>query len=164
LSYDERISNPPPVMNAAVTPPPEAAGLDSATYNAFVADLELAGIDLVKIHGERTAAGVATQTRFDLMAIYMQDEGVIHYRYEVAAHFVDGHDIVLGNATASIQITVRTDHAASQASIEQFGGTSGALMAHPYLREAIASTAQRIGFPGVLLPVIKHQPTQPDKD
>jgi preprotein translocase subunit SecB len=37
-------------------------------------------------------------------------------------------------------------------------------MAHPYLREAIASTALRIGFPGVLLPLIKHQPDVADAD
>ncbi len=149
-------------MNIATPPSPEAVELNSATYNAFVADFELAGIELVKIHGERTVAGVATQTRFDLTASYMRDEAVIHYRYEVTAHFVDDHDTVLGNATASIQITIRTDVAVNEACIEQFGGTSGALMAHPYLREAIASTAQRIGFQGVLLPTIKHQPAEPE--
>ena len=144
------------------TTPSLAVGLDSATYNSFVADLELAGIELVKIYGERTAAGVSTQTRFDLTASYIQDEAVIHYRYEVTAHFVDDHDAVLGNAAASVQITVRTAIATTEACIEQFGGTSGALMAHPYLREAIASTAQRIGFQGVLLPTIKHQPAEPE--
>ncbi len=138
--------------------------LDSATYNAFVADLELAGIELVKINGERTAGGVATQTRFDLTATYMRGEGVIHYRYEAIAHLVDEHDTVLGNLAASIQVTVRSDIAVNEACILQFGGTSGALMAHPYLREVVASIAQRIGFPGVLLPMIKHQATTTDGD
>jgi hypothetical protein len=149
-------------MNIATTPSRGAAELDSATYNAFVADFELAGIELVKIHGERTAVGVSTQTRFDLTASYMRDEGVIHYQYEVTAHFVDDQDTALGNATASIQVTIRTDVAVNEACIEQFGGTSGALIAHPYLREVIASTAQRIGFQGVLLPTIKHQPAEPE--
>jgi hypothetical protein len=102
--------------------------------------------------------------KFDLMASYLWDEAVIHYRYEVTAHFIDDHNTVLGCTTASVQITVRTNIAVDETCIEQFGGTSGALMAHPYLREAIASTAQRIGFPGVLLPMIKHQPAEPDKE
>ena len=151
-------------MNTAITPSPEVAEPNSATYNAFVADLEFAAAELVKIHGERTAAGIATQIRFELAASYMQDEAAIHYRYDVTAHFIDEHDTALGNATASIQLIVRTTVAVSAALIEQFGGTSGAFMAHPYLREAIASTAQRIGFPGVLLPMIKHQSAEPDED
>ena len=151
-------------MNIAETPSRGTAEPDSAVYNAFVADLEIGGIELVKLHGERTAPGVATHTKFNLTASYMLDEAVVHYRYEVTAHFVNDHAAVLGNASASIQITVRTEYPANEASIEQFGGTSGALMAHPYLREAIASTAQRIGFQGVLLPAIKHQPSEPDED
>jgi len=151
-------------MNAATRPDARAADLELATYSAFVAGLELAGIELVKVHGERTAAGAAAQTRFDMTAGYMQDGTVIHYRYDLTAHFADDHGTVLGSAAASVLITARATTAADTASIEQFGGTSGALVAHPYLREAIASTALRIGFPGVLLPLIKHQPDVTDED
>src|SRR6266700_4102581 len=144
--------------------PSEAVELEPAAYNAFVAGPELAGIELVKIHGERAAAGVAAQTRFDLTATYMQDDCVIHYRHEVLAHFVDGHNVVLGNVMASVQIVVRSDVIPSESCIEQFGATSGSLMAHPYLREAVASTAQRIGFPGVLLPMTKQHPAERDEN
>lgn len=144
--------------------PSEPVELEPATYNAFVADLELAGIELVKIHGERTAVGVAARTRFDITATYMQDDCTIHYRYEVIAHFVDDHNAVLGNVTASVQIVVRSEVIPSESCIEQFGATSGSLMAHPYLREAVASTAQRIGFPGVLLPMTKQHPVEPDEN
>ena len=139
------------------------ADLEPATYNAFVGGLELAGIELVRVHGERTEAGAAAQTRFDMSAGYMRDGGAIHYRYDLTAHFTDDRGTALGSAAASVLITARAA-AADTASIEQFGGTSGALMAHPYLREAIASTALRIGFPGVLLPLIKHQPGATDAD
>jgi hypothetical protein len=149
-------------MNTATKPDAGAAELDPVTYRAFVADLELASIELVKVHGERTADGVAVQTRFDRTAGYMQDGVVIHYRYDLTAHFTDDHATALGSAAASVLITARATTAASAACIEQFGGTSGALVAHPYLREAIASTAQRIGFPGVLLPMIKYQPNASD--
>lgn len=143
---------------------PAEAAIDVATYNAFVGSLQLAGIELVKIHGERTAPGTATQTRFDLAAGYMQDSGSLQYRYDVAAHFLDEAGAPLGNASASVLLVARDVIATDVACIEHFGATSGALMAHPYLREVIASTAQRIGFPGVLLPTIKYQPDQPRQD
>src|ERR1700678_1268492 len=131
-------------MGTSNTSSPDANELDSTTYNAFIADLEVAGIELVKVHAERTAAGIATQTRFDLAATYMQGESVIYYRYEAIAHFVDEYETVLGNVAASIQLIVRSDVTVNEASIVQFGATSGTLMAHPYLREAVASMAQRI--------------------
>jgi hypothetical protein len=149
--------------DAAVDTSTRPADLEPATYNAFVGGLELAGIELVRVHGERAEAGAAAQTRFDMSAGYMRDGGVIHYRYDLTAHFTDDRGTALGSAAASVLITAHTA-AADTASIEQFGGTSGALMAHPYLREAIASTALRIGFPGVLLPLIKHQPDVADAD
>lgn len=143
---------------------PAEAAIDVATYNAFVASLQLAGIELVKIHGERTAPGTATQTRFDLAAGYMQDSGSLQYHYDVTAHFLDEAGAPLGNASASVLLVAHDIIATDVACIEHFGATSGALMAHPYLREVIASTAQRIGFPSVILPMIKYQPDQPSQD
>lgn len=151
-------------VNAATNPQLSASGIDSQIYNAFVAALDLASIELVKIHGERNGNGAASQIRFDLAASYLRDAAVIHFRYDVATYFIDENGADLGNAVASVQVTARTTMDVSEAIIEQFGGTSGALMAHPYLRESIASTAQRIGFPGVLLPMIKQQPAQPAAD
>ena len=134
---------------------------DAGTYNAFVAGLDLARIELIKISGERMAASAAAQIRFDLTAGYSQDENGINYRYNAAAYITDDDGIELGHASASIVITFRTAASAEAICIERFGGTSGAFMAHPYLREAIASTAQRLGFPGVLLPMITSQPDEP---
>jgi hypothetical protein len=131
---------------------------DAATYNAFVGSLELAEIELVKVSGERVAAGAATQTRFDLTAGYLQDGMLLHYRYEAIAHLINDAEADLGHVVASIVLTVRTATAAGAACIERFGATSGALMVHPYLRETIASIAQRLDFSGVLLPMIKYQP------
>ncbi|HXL95426.1 MAG TPA: hypothetical protein VN969_41400 [Streptosporangiaceae bacterium] len=136
----------------------DATELDAPGYNAFVADLNLANVELISVHGERIAAGQVEQTRFDLTAGYMTDAGVVRFRYEVSAHLTDGAGVALGSAGAAILVTVRTTREPGRAYIEQFGATSGALIAHPYLREAVASTAQRIGFPGVLLPMVQHQP------
>jgi preprotein translocase subunit SecB len=137
----------------------ESKELDSAAYNAFVADLELDAVDLVKVHGERTGVGHASQIRFDLAASYIQDEMAINYRYEVDAYVIDDDDKPLGTVAVTIQVTAYTTTEVDKDCIEQFGGTSGALIAHPYLREAVASAAQRIGFTGVLLPMIKQRPS-----
>lgn len=137
---------------------------DTSAYNSFVAALHLTGIELIKVHGERMASGAASQTRFDLTVGYMLSDGAIQYRYDLAAHFLDDAGIVMGNASASVLLVASNAPTTDVACVEHFGATSGALMVHPYLREVIASTAQRIGFPGVLLPMIKHQPKGPGAD
>lgn len=129
-----------------------------SVYNSFVDALHLAGIELIKFQAERMASGSASQTRFDLAAGYMLGDDEIQYRYDVSAHFLDDAGSDLGNASASVILVVSNAPTSDVACIEQFGAISGALMVHPYLRETIASAAQRIGFTGVLLPMIKHQP------
>jgi hypothetical protein len=145
------------MINVATKPRDEAAKVDSADYKAFVADLELEDIELVQLQCERTDTGVPAETRFDLSASYMQQDTDIHYRYELYAYFMDEVGTYLGSASASLLVTARGATVAAAAHIEHFGGTVGALIAQPYLREAIASTAQRIGFQGVLLPMIKYR-------
>jgi hypothetical protein len=147
---------------AATKPAAESTELNATKYNAFTAGLELAEIELVKIHGERAASGLATQTRFDLTASYLQDETTIHYRYDVTAHLTNDAGTSLGYVAASVVVTARATVEGDTTCIEQFGGTSGALMAYPYLREAIASTAQRIGFPGVLLSMSTYESDEAD--
>jgi|ERR1022692_65420 hypothetical protein len=149
------------MMDIATAASAEVHEPDAATYNAFVEGLELTEIELVKVDGERVAAGVATQTRFDLTAGYLQDGTAICYRYDVIAHLTNDPGTELGHAAVTVVLTTRSTAVAEAACIERFGGTSGALIVHPYLREAIASIAQRLGFPGVLLPMIKHQPDEP---
>jgi hypothetical protein len=145
-------------MDATTKPTAETVKQDAVSYSAFVDGLELAEIELVKIHGERTASGAATQTRFDLTASYQQDGTAIHYRYDVIAHLTSDAGTDLGHAVASVVVTTHATVVGDVMCIERYGEASGALMAYPYLREAIAATAQRIGFPGVLLPMIKYLP------
>jgi hypothetical protein len=142
----------------------DESGLDPDTYNAFIAALQLTGIELVKIQGERTSPGASSQNRFGLSAGYMLDGEKIHYRYDVTAHFLDDTGKVLGNASASVLLVASGACTFSAACFDRFGATSGALMVHPYLREAISSTSQRIGFPGILLPMMTYQPDTPDPE
>lgn len=142
----------------------DETGLDPDTYNAFIAALRLTGIELVKIQGERTGPGTSTQNRFGLSAGYMLSDQKIHYRYDVTVHFMDDTGEVRGSASVSVLLVASGVSAFSAECFERFGATSGALMVHPYLREAIASTAQRIGFPGILLPMMTYQPEATDSD
>ena len=151
-------------MNLTTKPAGEGTELDLTAYNDFVAGLEMVGVDLAKVHAERTAPGAATQHRFDLAAGYTLDDAVIYYRYDVTAQFTDDQGSILGNAASSIVITARASTVPDASLIEQFGGTSGMMIAHPYLREAISSMAQRVSFPGALLPMIKFQPGNPSAD
>ena len=142
----------------------EDSELDPATYNTFIATLQLVGIELVKIQGERTSSGTSAQNRFNLSAGYMLAGDKIHYRYDVTAHFLDDAENAVGNASASVLLIADGVSAFSPVYFEHFGATSGALMVHPYLREAIASTALRIGFQGILLPMMTYQPDPPDPE
>ena len=68
---------------------------DTSVYNSFVDGLRLMGIELIKVQGERTASGAASQTRFDLAAGYMFGDDEIQYRYDIAAYFLDDTEVTL---------------------------------------------------------------------
>lgn len=144
-----------PVSEAVPAAADEALVPDVEQYRVFVEGLELAGVELVRIVGERRVAGHAPQTRYALGAGWQAETGSIVWRYEVSAHLTDETDADFGVVEASVIVIGRTAAEVDRACAEQFGGTSGALIAHPYLREAIASTALRLGFVGVLLPMLK---------
>lgn len=133
----------------------EVLGPDVEQYRVFVEGLELAGVEVVRVFGERRLAGHAPQTRYSLGAGWQAERGSVVWRYDVGAHLTDEADADFGGVEASVIVSARTDSSVDPACAEQFGGTSGAFIAHPYLREAIASTALRLGFVGVLLPMLK---------
>jgi len=129
-------------------PSPEA-------YNTFVAGLTLVAVDVVKITAERRRSGHAPVTRYALAAGWHAENAMVLWRYDITAKLTDEEDTDFGTAEASVVIAAQCTGDVDPVCAERFGGTSGAFMAHPYLREAIASTAQRLGFGGVLLPMLK---------
>lgn len=122
--------------------------------------MEPAAVEVVKLQAERLSDGTAEKTAFDLAASYMQDKLVVRYRYDVRAHLTDEGGASRGSVAVSVLVTARKGGPADQNCVERFGATTGALIAHPYLREAVASSAQRIGFPGVLLPGLTSAPDE----
>lgn len=135
--------------------------VDRGVYEQFVASLSLATVDLVAIGGERQAAGEASHTRYDLSARYQVDAGAIHYRFDVEGHLGDDDATELGEVRASVIVTITIEATPDEGCVELFGHTSALMIAYPYLREALASTAQRLGFSGILLPLRKYTPDTP---
>lgn len=148
-------------MTAAQSRHAEAAGQRQPSrvdYNAFIGSLSLAAINLVAIGGERREPGEASKTRYELSAGYQIEETSIHYRFDAHGHLTNDEATDLGDVRASVIVTVGAEAIPDEQCIERFGNTSALMMAYPYLREALASTAQRLGFSGVLLPLRTHTP------
>jgi hypothetical protein len=158
VDENARLTDTAEQSGASVTP--ELA--DPTAYNAFVASVALTAINVVGVGGERRMAGDASQTRFDLTAGYQIEDGAIHYRFDAIGHLADPAGADYGQVSAAVVVTLTlTEPAPPPACVERFGGQSAAMMAHPYLREALGSTALRLGFGGVLLPMVTRQPAPP---
>lgn len=130
---------------------------DPVEYNAFVEQANLAQIEVVRIIAERVSAGESRETNFETRIGFIVDEGTLHWRYDCVATIVDGEGMTLGVVEAAVVVTTEyPDEPPSPEVMVMFGNNPAALMAHPYLRETIATAAQRIGLPNVLLPMIRR--------
>lgn len=143
-------------------PSGQATGDDvvAADFNAFISSLEVGPIEVVALAGERHAPGPAPQTRFNMTAGFQRNDDVIVWRYEVDAKLTDDDGADFGFVSVAMVLTARSglSKAPADACLERFGRTSGLLMCYPFLREAIANTALRLGFVGVTLPMIALRP------
>ena len=137
--------------------PAESATPDPAGYSSFIASVSLASVDVVAVDGERRSAGQPSHTRFDLEAGYRLEDGVVRYRFSVTGHLTDEEEEDYGHVGASVVVTVNAPKSPDPACVDLFGSTSATMIAQPYLRETIATTAQRIGFAGILLPMLIQQ-------
>lgn len=127
---------------------------DAETYNAFVESAELAGVDIVSVSGERRLPGEPPLVRFDLTAGYQVEGGTIRYRFDGVANLSDSEGQDYGEVRAAVVVSVNVEPDPDPACVQMFGAMTTTMTAHPYLREALATTAARIGFPGVLLPFL----------
>ena len=134
----------------------------SHRYTTWLAGLNLSAIEIVRLNAERRLSGVAPATRYELGVGWTVDSGQIFWRYDVQAYLTDDEGSDYGHVQVSLLVCgKRRDEDFDAGCIEQFGANSGSSMAHPFLREAVASTALRLGFPGVTLPMITAQPDDP---
>ncbi|MCW2608438.1 MAG: hypothetical protein JWO60_3131 [Frankiales bacterium] len=136
-----------------------AAEPDPQRYNTWLEGLSLSVIEVVAVQAERRRSGPAPATQYQLGAGWSVEENWLFWRYDVTAHLTDDDGTDYGDVQASVLL--RGQHRGDDtdpACMERFGATSGTIMAHPYLREVIATTALRLGFVGVMLPMITAQP------
>lgn len=134
-------------------------------YNQFVGQVEIAGIDTVVLHAERHRAGTSPVTQFSTGAGWLHEGPHAAYRFDVQA-------VPLGDdeqpvATIKVSLVVNLDHVPEDSSpqvLERFGANAVTMMAFPFLREAVATMAQRLNLPGVILPMIQQQPAGQDAD
>lgn len=135
-------------------------------YNEFIAGFELLGIDTVRVAGERRMSGQAPQTHYSLGAGFdVNDDATVRFRYDVLAQLTDEEGKAdYGSVEASVILSGRSTIHPDSRCLVRFGRTSGAFMTHPYLRELIATTAIRLGFTGVAMPLITSQPSGNDAE
>lgn len=133
---------------------------DPAVYNAYVATVRLENVEVVSLHGERVDDVAAVgEPRFDITSRYQRREGgSVVYRYDATCRLPGPDGAEVGRVHALVHVHTVSDEPGPDWVVERFGRTSGAFVAHPYVREAIGTTAHRVGFPGVVLPMIKALP------
>lgn len=131
--------------------------VDAEVYNAFVSAVTLDRIEVVKVMAERRAPGDVVSTDFDLEASYLIGERSLHWRFDCTATAQDDDGETLGDVEASVLVTMEYGGGdePSEMVMRQFASSSVVFLAYPYLREAIATTALRIGLPDVLLPLVR---------
>lgn len=130
---------------------------DPEEFAAFVSRLELGRIQVAKIVANRVAEGEAAETNFETRIGFLADDDAIHWRFDCSATILGAEDETLGVVEVGVIVTAEYSGQPTPTPeiMAKFGETSAGFMATPFLREAIASTAQRIGLPNVLLPMVR---------
>jgi hypothetical protein len=96
-------------------------------------------------------------TSWDVSARWQLELPHVFWRYDVTARLTDEAGTDFGSIEVGVMLTGRVSQPPSVECVTQFGGHDGMPIAYPFLREAIASTALRLGFTGILLPLQKRE-------
>lgn len=123
-------------------------------YNRFAMSVRLQSVEQLKLTAERVAQGPATNFDFSLETEVAILEEHVFYRYDGSADLkdADGNSVCPVSASIALAFAYEGD-APSEEIAGRYGLTTGMLLAHPYLREAIQTLAARLGFPQVALPL-----------
>lgn len=135
---------------------------DVARYNAYVEAVDVTEIEIARVLGERRAKGRPAESHFDLATAFQRAGDDVIYRYELRCTIVDDAPVELGHVETVVLVHTRAVGDAPDDVVDRFAATSGTTIAYPFLREVLASTAQRLGFPGVLLPLVKTTGPAPE--
>ncbi|WP_182113128.1 protein-export chaperone SecB [Actinotalea sp. JY-7876] len=114
----------------------------------------LTSVALVQLSGERRAAGLAPATKYNLDLAYYEEGSTYLYRLTGRGDLTDAEGADYGHVEASVVATFESCGWSTE-QIESFGQSTAMRVAYPYVREALATTASRLGFAGVMLPPLE---------
>jgi len=125
-------------------------------YNAFIHGSQLLGIDTTNLHADRLRPGAAPTTSYELESNFSVVDKSLFLRFECTAT-LKGDD---GEPVAHVRVAMVLAFSfvgpePSVAVVQRFTENVGLMMITPNLREAIHSTALRLGYTGVTLPIMK---------
>lgn len=140
-------------MTETSAPSLSAGSIESADYNEFVHGLVLLEVNTVRLVAEALRPGLSPETTYELRASVATEESHLFLRYDAAASLLGDDGDPVARIETALVLVFRIDSTPPPEIVEHFGSTSGTLMAHPYLREALQSLSARLGYPGVLLPL-----------
>jgi hypothetical protein len=152
-------------VEPSTTAAAEVASIDSATFNELVAQARLHTVQQVRVFAERYDAGPSPVTNYAVSSSYgvADEQDRVAYRFDVEAMLLgEDEQSQVGRVEGSFVVIydIAGARSAAPAMLELFGATSVPLVVHPFLREAVANTAARLGFPGVFMPTSVYGPRQ----
>jgi CO dehydrogenase/acetyl-CoA synthase delta subunit len=153
-------------MRIDLPPLPEGASIED--YHTFVEKLELATVQYWAMHCERLKVGEAPKTTYAL-GVKLAIEGQrAYYRVDAYATPLDVDDQPVAQIENSVIVAFdlpKSDPPPEWA-LARFGSQNAVMMAYPFIREAVASMALRLGLPGIIMPmaIAPHGPEEtPDE-
>lgn len=127
-------------------------------YREFVAGLELQRIDTLAVRAERLTHGEMDESAVALDSSFAVDaaQSAVFYKYDVNVTVSGQDDARLGEVEVTVVLVFRAASLDVPVElVERFGATAAYMMGYPYLREAVSTLAARVGFPGLMLPVVR---------
>ena len=145
-----------PTPTEPLTPEREAKLLSLMEAN------EVVNIEVVAFSGQRFRPGAAPNTEYQLAVTVAGTEDRLQYQFDVAATLGGEDAAPVAEVKASIVMGFRLPEGFTleQWVPDQLSRTA-LHMGYPHLREAIQSLASRLGYLGVVMPVLRMGNEQP---
>lgn len=142
-------------MSFRVPAPEELSADQRDRLNSLVDAMKVVHIEVVSFSGQRVRPGPAPNSTFQVtIGAGMRDERLV-YRFDVAATLngKDGKEVGKVDVALAATFEMPPEFEPQAWLIERLGGTA-VHIAFPHLRENIQSLAARLGYLGVLMPVL----------
>ncbi len=143
---------------------PRLPASDPAAYNAWLQKAQLEAVEQVRVSAERTGEGHLRDVELSVTPEFAIEPNRVLIRYDALALLSGTDGATLGSAGTVVALAFSYDGPTPTPDIvARFALTTGMLVAHPYVREAVQALAARVGFPQATLPLmpIPGPPTAP---